>query len=77
MKTVTIDPQHRIRIGAEQPFTKFWLIPDEEGYRLRRIPKLEAEPKPTLAQAKALIKKHSWKLTVGWAEMRKELREID
>jgi hypothetical protein len=77
MKTVTVDPQCRIRIGGELPETKFWLIPNEDGYQLRRIPEPDLQRPPTLKEARALLKKHSFKLTARWDEIRKETREID
>lgn len=79
MKTVTVDIQHRIRIGAEAPETKFWLVPQPNGYFLQRI----AKPEPTVRKkmsveaARALINKHRIKLTASNAEIMRITREID
>jgi hypothetical protein len=77
MKTVTVDPHCRIRLGGEAPQTKFWVIPDETGYQLRRIPNFEEEKKPTVEEAAALIKKHAWNINATWEEIQKDTREID
>lgn len=77
MKTVTVDPQRRIRIGGEAPATKFWLIPEADGYHLRRIPKPEAEKRPTYEEALQMIRAHRFKLAATWEEIRKDTREVD
>jgi len=77
MKTVTVDPQHRIRIGECAPHTKFWLIPDEKGFRLQRIPTPEPKRRPSKEEAIKLIEKHRVKLSAGWEEIRRTTREID
>jgi hypothetical protein len=77
MKTVTVDPQRRVRLGGEAPATKFWLIPKADGYHLRRIPKPEEEKRPTYEEALQMIRTNRFKLTATWEEIRKATREID
>jgi hypothetical protein len=77
MKTVTVDPQRRVRLGGEAPATKFWLIPKADGYDLRRIPKPEEEKRPTYEEALQMIRTHRFRLTAAWEEIRKATREID
>ena len=77
MKTVTVDPQHRIRIGGEAPETKFWLLPQPNGYLLHRIQKPEGGKKMSVEDAKVLIRKHRVILSASCAEIMKTTREID
>jgi len=77
MKTVTVDPQRRIRIGGEAPETKFWLLPQPNGYLLHRIQKPEGGKKMSVEDAKVLIRKHRVILSASCAEIMKTTREID
>jgi len=77
MKTVTVDPQRRVRLGGEAPATKFWLIPRADGYHLRRIPKPEEEWRPAYEEALHMIRSSRFRLTATWAEIRKATRETD
>jgi hypothetical protein len=77
MKTVTVDPQRRVRLGGEAPTTKFWLIPEPDGYRLRRIPKPQEERRPTYKEALQMIRANRFQLTASWENIRKATREVD
>ena len=77
MKTVTVDPQRRVRLGGEAPATKFWLIPEADGYHLRRIPKPEEENRPSYEEAVQMIRANRFRLTASGKEIRKATREID
>ena len=77
MKTVTVDPQRRVRLGGEAPATKFWLIPEADGYHLRRIPKPVEEKRPTYEEAIQMIRMNRFKLSTTWEAIRKATREVD
>ena len=77
MKTLTVDPQHRIRLGTEAPFTKFWLIPEPDGYKLHRIPQPPKTKKRSLAEINAALDAARFELTATADEIEKETRAID
>jgi hypothetical protein len=77
MKTVTVDPQRRVRLGEESPETKFWVIAQPNGYFLQRIHKPEALKQPTKEEALAAIEKHSVHFKLPCSELMKLTREID
>ena len=77
MKTVTVDPQHRIRFGAERPQTKFWVFQEPDGYRLQRIPEPQPERKPSRKEIFAALDELSDGSMATWDQIRKEVREID
>ena len=77
MKTVTVDTQHRIRIGGEPPETKFWLLPQSNGYLLQRIPIPEPRKKPTKVEIVAMLRRKRMKFDLPRAEMMKMTREVD
>ena len=77
MKTVTVDPQRRVRLGEEKPSTKFWVLPEPNGYRLERITVPETGSVCSKAQILEALDKMDLELTATWEEMRKATREID
>ncbi|MBM3839623.1 MAG: hypothetical protein FJ398_16965 [Verrucomicrobia bacterium] len=75
MKTTTIDSEHRATIPGSVPHERFWIIEEENGYRLQRLPKPDKTTK--LSREDVIRALHSSKLTFprDWEEMRADTRE--
>jgi hypothetical protein len=73
--TTTVDEQRRVRLGTEEPKSRFWVVKKPEG-RIELIPEPK-EPKRekfTAAQVRAAIRTSSLVFR-DWEEIRKDTRE--
>ena len=75
MKTTTIDSEHRATIPGAVPKQKFWIIDDDMGYRLHRIPVPAKSTKMTREEVINAIQSCKLKFPRDWDEMRAETRE--
>ncbi|MFN3410218.1 MAG: hypothetical protein ACK45B_14575 [Limisphaerales bacterium] len=74
--TTTVDEQRRVRLGTEEPKSRFWVV-KKPGGRIELIPVPKEAPREkqlTRAEIRAAIRQTRL-VFPPWEEIRKETRE--
>lgn len=75
MKTTTIDSEHRAHIPGAPPNQKYWIIENDLGFNLLRIPEAESGSRMSREEVIRAIQNCQLTFPRDWEEIREDTRE--